>query len=138
MHGAREAPAVGAARVVARVFAHAAITLARDGPTHAVAGLATRRPFPLLSVVAVNAIRTIRVYELLTAHAGPLLCRRADGGSIVADCTRVTQGVVRGITHDAGPDAVGVRQTAPARQAQGVADRGLEDGSRGLTHKAKP
>ncbi len=52
VHGALQSQAVRGVRVIAGELTCSASPLARDGRTHAVAGLTARRLFPLLRVVA--------------------------------------------------------------------------------------
>ena len=73
MHGAPQAQAVRGARVISSILTDSARPLERDGRTHVVAGLAARRIFPLLRIVAASAIVAFCVCKLLAGNAGPLL-----------------------------------------------------------------
>ena len=69
MHGAPQAQAVRGARVISSILTDSARPLERDGRTHVVAGLAARRIFPLLRIVAASAIVAFCVGPLISSFS---------------------------------------------------------------------
>ncbi len=106
VHRARQALAVGRARVIARILPDVARPVVMDGQALAVAGLGARHLFPFLRVVSERAVGADCVGKLLAVHACPLLSRRVSRCRIVAHSARVAHGVVPGVAHDARPDTV--------------------------------